>query len=80
VRTEIHRRALGPDGSPLGASPLEGRRIMSAETCAALIARAMERRRRRLVISWRGRALPWLKLLAPVLLDRLARKAIENRR
>jgi short-subunit dehydrogenase len=80
VRTEIHRRALGPDGSPLGASPLEDRRIMSAETCAALIARAMERRRRRLVISWRGRALPWLKLLAPALLDRLARKAIENRR
>ncbi|HUO82792.1 MAG TPA: SDR family oxidoreductase [Gammaproteobacteria bacterium] len=80
VRTEIHRRALGPDGSPLGASPLQDRRIMSAKACAALIARAMARRQRRLVISWRGRALPWLKLLAPALLDRLARKAIEGRR
>lgn len=80
VRSEIHRRALGPDGRPLGASPLEGRRIMSAETCARLIVGAMERRQRLLIASLRGRALPWLKLLAPRLLDRMARKAIEGRR
>ncbi|MGH8495010.1 MAG: SDR family oxidoreductase [Gammaproteobacteria bacterium] len=80
VRTEIHKRALGPDGRPLGRSPLENRRIMSAEECAGLIIEAMEKRKRLQFTSWRGRAGRWLKLLAPGLIDRIASRAIEGRR
>ncbi|MBA3562496.1 MAG: SDR family oxidoreductase [Gammaproteobacteria bacterium] len=80
VRTEIHKRALGSDGRPLGKSPLEERRLMSAEECAALIVEAMEKRKRVQFTSWRGRAGRWLKLLAPGLIDRIARNAIEARR
>ena len=80
VRSEIHKRAIGPDGRPLGASPMQQERIMSAEQCARLIVPAIERRRRLLIMSRRGRLGRWLKLLAPTLVDRVAAAAIRDRR
>jgi NAD(P)-dependent dehydrogenase (short-subunit alcohol dehydrogenase family) len=80
VVSEIHRRALGPDGRPLGESPMAGSRIMTAERCAALMVRAMERRDRALLTSARGRLGRWLKLVAPGAIDRIAAKAIRDRR
>jgi short-subunit dehydrogenase len=79
VRSEIHRRAIGPDGRPLGASPMQEASIMSAEECAAIILRATLQRRRLVITSLRGRAMRWLKLLAPALVDRLAARAIRRR-
>ena len=80
VVSEIHRRALGSDGEPLGQSPMQEDKIMTAERCAELIVEAMAQRRRLLVTSARGRLGRWLKLIAPGLIDRIARKAIEERR
>ena len=80
VVSEIHRRALGSDGQPLGQSPMQEDKIMTAERCAELIVDAMAKRRRLLVTSARGRLGRWLKLIAPGLIDRIARKAIEERR
>ena len=40
VVSEIHKRAIGPDGEPLGASPMMQSKIMTAEECAARIVRA----------------------------------------
>jgi len=79
VRSEIHRRAIGPDGQPLGASPMQQAKIMSADECAGIILRAALERRRLVVTSLRGRAMRWLKLLAPGLVDRLAARAIRRR-
>jgi short-subunit dehydrogenase len=79
VVSQIHRRALGPDGRPLGETPMHESRIMSAERCAELIVDAMARRRRLLITSRRGRLGRWLKVLAPGLIDRIARKAIEKK-
>jgi short-subunit dehydrogenase len=80
VVSELHRRALGPDGTPLGASPMQESRIMTSEECARLIVAAMRRRQRLLVTSARGRLARWARLLAPVLVDRLAARAIRERR
>lgn len=80
VRSEIHRRAIGPDGRPLGESPMQNAKIMSADDCAAIIVEAARARRRFATTSWRGRAMRWLKLLAPSLLDRLAARAIRKHR
>jgi short-subunit dehydrogenase len=80
VRSEIHRRALGPDGRPLGRSPLVERRIMSAEQCARRIARAIERRRRLTITSTRGRWGRWLRLAAPGVVDSIAARAIRTGR
>lgn len=80
VRTETHKRAIGASGRPLGHSPLEHSRIQRAEDCAAMIVRAMRRRQRLLLTSLRGRAGYWLKWFAPRLIDRIAARAIRERR
>ncbi|HEY5559847.1 MAG TPA: SDR family oxidoreductase [Steroidobacteraceae bacterium] len=79
VRSEIHRRAIGPDGKPLGASPMIEKKIMTAESCARIIVEAALKRRRLVITSLRGRAMRWLKLLVPGLVDRLAARAIRRR-
>jgi short-subunit dehydrogenase len=79
VVSEIHKRAIGPDGEPLGASPMLQSKIMSAEECAARIVRAMQRRQRQLLMSRRGKLGQWLKLIAPAVIDRIAARAIRRR-
>lgn len=79
VRSEIHKRAIGPDGQPLGASPMQVERIMTAEECARLIVGAIERRRRLVILSRRGRIARWLKLIFPGVVDRMAARAIRER-
>ena len=80
VATEIRERAFGADGQPLGTSPVREGEVMTAETCARRILAAAAGRRRELVMTGRGKLGQWLKLLAPGLLDRLARRAIEQGR
>ncbi len=76
VRTEIHRRAYGPNGEPLGESPMVESRIQSAEACARAILRAARSRKRLVLLSWRGRLGRWVRLVAPGLIDRLAARAV----
>jgi short-subunit dehydrogenase len=79
VVSQIHRRALGPDGHLLGETPMQESRIMTAERCAELIVDAMEKRQRLLITSLRGKLGRWVRLIAPGLIDRLAKKAIQQR-
>jgi short-subunit dehydrogenase len=51
--------------------------VMTVQTCARLIVGAMEHRKRELVMTLRGKVGQWIKLIAPALVDRIARKAIE---
>ena len=76
VLSELQRRALGPDGQPLGKSPLEESKIMTAEDCARRIVGAMQRRQRLLITSLRGRLGRWAKLVVPGLIDRIAQRAV----
>jgi len=79
VVSEIHKRAVGPDGEPLGTSPMIQSKIMTADECAARIVRAMEKRQRQLIMTARGKFGRWIKLIAPSFIDRLAAKAIRDR-
>lgn len=76
VRSEIHRRAVGPEGKALGESPMQESKIMTAEECASLTVRAMERRKRLLVMSRKGRVGRYVRLFAPGLIDRIAERAV----
>ena len=80
VVSEIHRRAVGPGGAPLGESPMQEGRIMTANRCAELILGAMERRQRLLVMSLRGKLGRFVRLFAPGLIDRIAKRAVERGR
>jgi short-subunit dehydrogenase len=77
VQSEIHQRALGPDGKAIGESRVETRaRVMSSEQCAAMIYRAMAARKRLLITSLRGKLGRFVRILAPSLIDRIALKAV----
>ncbi len=76
VVTEIHKRALKGDGSPLVKSPIKEGKVMTAQQCAALIVVAMETRKRLVIGSARGKLGRWLKLIAPKAMDNIAKKAI----
>ena len=80
VRSEIHRRSVGPDGRPVGQSPMQEAHIMIAEVCAALSLRAMERRQRMAILSARGRWGRFVRLVAPGLVDRIAARAVREGR
>jgi len=79
VVSEIHKRALGPDGQPLGESPMVESKILTAERCATLVLDAARRRKRLVLLSWRGRLGRWVRLFAPGLIDRIAARAIARR-
>ena len=53
---------------------------MSVEECARQIVAAIDSRKRQVVMTARGKIGLWLKLIAPSLVDRLARRAIEKGR
>ena len=80
VVSEIHARAAGPDGRPIGRSAMQESRIMTAERCAALMVPAMARRQRLHVMSLRGRVGRFVRLVAPRLIDGIARRAVDRGR
>jgi short-subunit dehydrogenase len=80
VATGIRENATGPDGKPIMVSPVKESAVMSVEDCTARIVRALEGREREVVMTARGKMGLWLKLLAPSLVDRIARRAIERGR
>lgn len=80
VVSEIHRRALDGEGRPLGTSPMQESKIMTAEECAVLMVRAMAARRRMLITSTRGKLGRFLKIFAPGVIDRIAARAIAERK
>ena len=76
VATETRKRALGADGKPIGKSPVREDEVMPAEKCAQLIIQAAAARKRELIMTWRGKVGLWVKLIAPGVVDRVAKKAI----
>jgi short-subunit dehydrogenase len=78
VSTGIRENATGPDGKPIMVSPVREGEVMTVEDCARRIVRGIERREREVVMTARGKMGLWLKLLAPGLVDRIARRAIEQ--
>lgn len=80
VVSEIHRRSVGPDGRPLGETPMQEARLMTAEACAAHIVAAMEGRRRLAILSFRGRIGRFVRLVAPGLIDKVAARAVRRGR
>ena len=80
VSTGIRGRAYGPDGQPLRASPVHEADVMTPEECARQIVAAAAARRREVVMTMRAKVGQWIKLIAPAMVDRIARRAIEQGR
>ncbi len=80
VATGIRENATGPDGKSIQVSPVKEGEVMGVEECARIIAAAIAARKREVIMTARGKIGLWLKLLAPSLVDRIARRAIERGR
>jgi short-subunit dehydrogenase len=76
VATEIRRNGWNAQGKTAGVSGLSEDKAMSVEECAGLIVDAMCARKREVVMSAKGKLGRWLKLIAPRVVDNLARKAL----
>jgi short-subunit dehydrogenase len=81
VLSEINRHALSPAGTPWGERGYVRRpgETMATAECATLILHAAAARRRDIVMTWRGKVGRLLKLVAPSLVDRMARRAIDGK-
>ncbi len=69
--SNIRRVALSKDGSAQGETPLDESRLMSAGEVAARIARAVDRRSDRLVLTTQGRLTVLLNKFFPKFMDRM---------
>jgi hypothetical protein len=61
-------------------SPVKEGEVMSVDDCVRRIVVAMEHREREVVMTARGKIGLFLKLFAPSLIDRMAKRAIETGR
>ncbi len=80
VSTGIRENASGPDGKPIQVSPVKEGEVMGVAQCARIIVKAIETRKREVVMTARGKMGLWLKLIAPSLVDQIAKRAIEKGR
>lgn len=76
VATEIRRHGYGADGKAAGVSGLDEKGAMPVDVCARQMLDAMAARRRELVMTAKGRLGVWMKLVAPAMVDRMARAAL----
>lgn len=80
VDTKIRARGFRADGQAHGESPRdESKGNMSVEVCVARIVKAIERREREVVMTAKAKVGQWVKLVAPGLVDKLARNAVRER-
>jgi short-subunit dehydrogenase len=72
VVTEFHERFMDKTGQPTGprGRKIYSKRTMTAERCAEIITEAAWKRRREVVMP-PGRLALWLRLVAPILMDRI---------
>jgi len=78
VDTEIRGKELGADGNQIGINKLSNSKTMDVKTCADIIVKAISKRKREVVMTFRGKLGLKLKLIAPSLVDKIAEKAINN--
>jgi short-subunit dehydrogenase len=78
VATRIRHHGFDAGGRQPGTSSLKEDAAMPVAECARLIVDAMNRRRREVVMTFKGKAGRYLKLVAPALVDRLTLAALKD--
>jgi short-subunit dehydrogenase len=78
VDTRIRYRGFNKDGKEAGRSGLREEGAMSVQACARLIIQGMNRRRREVVMTAKGKLGRFMKLLAPGLVERMAMAALKD--
>jgi short-subunit dehydrogenase len=72
--SNIRNRALNKKGSSQGESPMDEGKMMSSDLCAHHILQAIEKRKRTLVLTFKGKQTVLMNRFFPSLTDKLVRK------
>jgi short-subunit dehydrogenase len=72
--SNIRNRALNKKGGSQGESPMDEGKMMSSEKCAEYILQAIEKRKRTLVLTFKGKQTVFLNRFFPSLADKLVKK------
>ncbi|HEX2684318.1 MAG TPA: SDR family oxidoreductase [Ferruginibacter sp.] len=71
--SNIRNAALNKKGTSQGESPMDEGRMMSAEKCAEYILKAIEKKKRTLVLTFKGKQTVFLNKFFPGLTDKLTK-------
>ena len=74
--SNVRNAALVADGSPQGESPRDEEKMMRAEEVAEEIVKAVEKRKRTIVLTGQGKLAVWMNKFFPALTDRLVFNAV----
>lgn len=78
VKSAIRENALNEEGQSSKKSHINEEKAMSATKCAQIIIKGIQKRKREIIMTLKGKLGVWLKLISPSLVDRIAKKTIEN--
>ncbi len=70
ISTNIRMVALNAEGKPIGETPMDESKLMSAEECANHIIRAIEKRKRTVVLTFTGKLTVFMSKFFPSLTDK----------
>ena len=77
--TRLREHAYGKDGAPLGSTrSRHSSESVTVEACSQAIIKAMGRRQRELVIPPKLKALPWLSLISPRLVEYIVTRKVDE--
>lgn len=71
TNTNIRKTALGKDGSQQGETPRDENKMMSSEEVAVRIRKAVEKRKRTMILTSQGKLTVLLNKLFPKLMDKM---------
>jgi len=74
TKSNIRNAALNKNSEPQGETPLDENSLMGAKECASLILKAIEKRKRTLVITSQGKETILLNRFMPELADKMIHK------
>lgn len=69
--SNIREASLTKDGNLQGTSPRDEQKMMSAETCAALIYSAVKKRKKHLILTTQGKLTVWMNKWFPGFMDQV---------
>jgi short-subunit dehydrogenase len=73
TRSNIRNAALNEKSVSQGESPMNESQLMSAEDCASHIAKAIEKRKRTLVLTFKGKQTVFMNKFFPAWTDKLTK-------
>jgi short-subunit dehydrogenase len=78
VASNIRNTALSADGQAQSETPLDEKKLMSAEVCAEHILKAIYQRKRTLIMTFQGKLTVWMNKWFPSFVDRQVLKHFLN--